>query len=222
MAVDILCIQKEFQKLNININKFTSANIILIIIASIIGSVGLLTNNYQSVIASKIIGLALIPFIALCIVLLSGQLSEVYKKGLNCLIFFVLCLAISIIIGMINAGFDFVSEPTNEMKTRSTFKYENIGLELIISFIVGIGIYYSITKVSIVAFIGLLLVVSIIPPICNSGLLWGMTLLNSITGKNQDKHDLYLDYANHSMILFLSNISGVFLGFLTAFVFNCI
>lgn len=222
MAINIQCIEKEFQKLNININKFTSSNIILIIIASIIGSVGLLTNNYQSVIASKLIGLAVIPFIALCIVLLSGQLTEVYKKGLNTLIFFVLCLAISIIIGMINAGFDFVSVPTTEMKSRSVFKYETIGLELIISFIVGIGIYYSIAKVSIIAFIGLLLVVSIIPPICNSGILWGMSLINSITGKHQDKHHLYLNYANNSMILFLSNITGMFLGFLIAFVFNCI
>ena len=62
-------IHQEFEKLNINVHKFDHINVILIIIASIFASVGLLTNNYQSVIASKIIGLALIPYLSFAILL---------------------------------------------------------------------------------------------------------------------------------------------------------
>jgi hypothetical protein len=61
------CIRNQFQTLNINIHKFNYLNVGLIAIASIISSVALLTDNYQTVIASKIIGLAIIPFISLCI-----------------------------------------------------------------------------------------------------------------------------------------------------------
>lgn len=45
---DINCIYREFEKININIHKFNYINIVLIIIASIIASFSLLTNNGTS------------------------------------------------------------------------------------------------------------------------------------------------------------------------------
>ena len=229
------CLQENFEKLNINIHSFTNINIILIIVASIVCSVGLLTNNYQSVIASKIIGLAIIPFISLCIIIFSGNITKIMSSAGNCILFILLCLIIGVFIGFINASQEYITEPTNEMLSRATFKYETIYLELGMSFIVGIGIYYSIIKNSIVAFIGLLLVVSILPPICNAGLFYGMNIYHSWkswqsgnsnnsnpTEKYNLQKEIYLSYANHSMVLFLTDIIGVFFGFLSVYIFNCI
>lgn len=220
---DINCISNEFQKINISIHKFTFANIILLIIASIIGSVGLLTNNYQSIIASKIIGLALIPFISLCIIIISLDSKKIIKSGLNCISFFIICLIIGIIIGIINANRKYVNEPTYEMLSRAQYKYESFYLEVIISFIAGIGVFYAIIKTSVVALIGLILVISIIPAICNAGLFYGMAFYEYITEtKINENTKNYINYGNHSLLLFLSNIFGVFLGFLITFLLHCI
>ena len=247
--VDINCIAKEFEKININIHKFNYVNVILIVIAAIIASVGLLTNNYQSVIASKIIGLALIPFISLCIIIITLDMNKILKKGGNCIGFVLICIFVGMIAGMINSHYKFVVEPTPEMMSRANFKYENIYLELLVSFVAGIGVYYAIVKTSLVALIGLILVISRIPAITNAGLFYGMALYKHITTpitqnaitqnaitqnaitqndiyENKEiykkEKDLYIDYGNHSMTLFISNIVGVFCGFLTMFLVNCI
>lgn len=217
----INCIKTEFEKLNINIHSFSHVNIILVIIASFIGSIGLLTNNYQTVIASKIIGLALIPFISLSIIILTGNIKLISNSLGKCILFVCLCLIVGAIIGFINSYNNYVTEPTPEMMSRANFKYNKFGLELLVSIVAGIGIYYSIIKTSIIAFIGLILVVSIIPPICNAGVLYGMSLHNYINN-NLEKHNEYITYANNSFMLFAVDITGVFLGFLSAFIFNCI
>jgi len=225
--VDINCIAREFNKININIHKFNYVNIILIIISAIIASIGLLTNNYQSVIASKIIGLALIPFISLCIIIITLDIKQILHKGANCIGFMLICILVGMIAGMFNAHKQFAKEPTPEMMSRAQFKFENIYLELFVSFIAGIGIYYAIVKTSVVALIGLILVVSIIPAITNAGLFYGMALYEHITGSEHNnskktKKDLYIDYGHNSMTLFISNITGVFCGFLTMFLVNCL
>lgn len=226
--VDINCIAREFEKINISIHKFNYVNVILIIISAIIASVGLLTNNYQSVIASKIIGLALIPFISLCIIIITLDVKKIIKAGANCFGFMAICLIIGMIIGMINAYKEYVIEPTPEMLSRAHFKYETIYLELFMSFIAGIGVYYAIVKTSIVALIGLILVISIIPALANAGLFYGMALYEHIKNNannantENSKKDKYIDYGNHSFSLFLTNISGVFFGFLTMFLVNCL
>ena len=217
----INCIKKEFEKLNINIHSFSHVNIILVIIASILGSIGLLTNNYQTVIASKIIGLALIPFISLSIIILTGDIKLISTSLGKCILFVFICLIVGAIIGFINSYNNYVTEPTPEMMSRSNFKYHKFELELLVSFISGIGIYYSIVKTSIIAFIGLVLVVSIIPPICNAGILYGMSL-HKYMQNNTVKHNEYITYGNNSFMLFAVDITGVFLGFLSVFVFNCL
>jgi len=217
----INCIKTEFEKLNINIHSFSHVNIILVIIASFLGSIGLLTNNYQTVIASKIIGLALIPFISLSIIILTGDIKLISTSLGKCILFVFLCLLVGAIFGFINSYNNYVTEPTPEMMSSANFKYHKFSLELLVSFVAGIGIYYSIVKTSIVAFIGLVLVVSIIPPICNAGILYGMSL-HKYMQNNIEKHNEYITYGNNSFMLFAVDITGVFLGFLSAFVFNCI
>jgi hypothetical protein len=208
------CIQKEFKLLNINIHKFNYVNIVLIIIASIIASFALLTNNYQSIIASKIIGLAIIPFISLCIMIIGGTYKEIASSGLTCILFVALCLCISMIIGIFNSWSKWKPEPSPEMMNRGHFKYDNIEFEVSIAFIAGIGIYFAILKTSIIALIGLILSISVIPAICNAGLFWGMYILEN--EKN------YITYGNHSFSIFMCNIFGMFAGFMCAFLVHCI
>lgn len=154
-------------------------------------------------------------------------MQKIIQKGANCFVFILICLIIGMIAGMINAHKEYVKEPTLEMLSRAQFKYESIYLELFVSFIAGIGIYYAIVKTSVVALIGLILVVSIIPAITNAGLFYGMALYEHITGSEHNnskktKKDLYIDYGHNSMTLFISNITGVFCGFLTMFLVNCL
>lgn len=223
------CIQKQFNALNINVHKFNYANIALIIIASIISSIALLTDNYQTVIASKIIGLAIIPFISLCIMIFAGSRADIIHSASSCFLFIGVCLAVSGLIGVANKLTQWKELPTNEMLTRAHFKYDNIWLELVMSGVAGVGIYYAIMKTSIIALVGLILAISIIPPLCNAGLFWGMHIYNileqsSNNSKNADgyENENYLEYGKHSFVIFASNISGMFFGFMVAFVASCV
>ena len=229
------CIQKQFATLNINVHKFNYANIALIIIASIISSIALLTDNYQSVIASKIIGLAIIPFISLCIMIIAGSSTDIIQSSTRCLIFMGLCLAVSGIIGFANKMTHWREKPANEMLSRAHFKFENIWLELVMSAVAGVGIYFAIMKTSIIALIGLIFAISIVPPLCNAGLFWGMHCFNLINNSssleyisNNDIESMnttdskYLEYGKNSFVIFVSNITGMFLGFMVAFVISCL
>jgi len=223
------CIQNQFATLNINVHKFNYANIALIVIASIIASMALLTNNYQTVIASKIIGLAIIPFISLCIMIIAGTRADIIQSGTRCAVFIGLCLVVSGIIGYTNKMVQWVEQPTPEMLSRANFKYENIWLELVMSGVAGIGIYYAIMKTSVIALVGLILAISIIPPLCNAGLFWGMhcfSLFNNTgsvdTSNSNSVESRYLEYGKHSFVIFASNITGIFFGFMAAFVINCL
>jgi len=225
------CIQKQFNELNINVHKFNYANIALIIIASIISSIALLTNNYQTIIASKIIGLAIIPFISLCIMIIAGSRVDIIHSVGSCLFFIGLCLAVSGLIGFANKLTQWKDQPTNEMLTRAEFKYENIWLELVMSVVAGVGIYYAIMKTSTIALVGLILAISIIPPLCNAGLFWGMYIYNVLEQsrnnfgygyENANANENYLEYGKNSFVIFASNISGMFLGFMIAFVASCV
>lgn len=214
--VKLNTIYQEFDKLNINVHKFDHINIILITIASIVASVGLLTNNYQSVIASKIIGLALVPFLSFAILLFTLDTHKILQSGGKCIIFITVCLSVSMLIGMYNSHNQYVAEPTPEMLSRANFKYENIYLELIMAFIAGIGIFYAIMKNSVVALIGLIFVISIVPAISNSGLFYGMAFYEHFIKQdpNINKKNLYIDYGHHSIALFISNIVGAMFGFI--------
>jgi hypothetical protein len=222
------CITRQFETLNINIHKFNYLNIVLIIIASIISSIALLTNNYQAIIAGKVIGLAIIPFISFCIMLIAGSMSEIWSSCKSCILFIIVCLGISSIIGFINEYTEWKPNPTNEMMTRAQFKYENIWLEIAMSFVAGIGIYFAILKTSLIALIGLILAISIIPAMCNAGLFWGMYFHNSImeldgiNANENGKKELYLEYGKNSFSIFLSNITGMFLGFIVSFLAYCV
>ena len=236
------CIQDHFQKLNINVHKFNLLNVGLIIIASIISSLALLNNDYQTVIASKIIGLAIIPFISLCIMLIAGTSGEILKSGKSCLSFIIVCVGVAALIGFINEYTQWQPKPSKEMLSGAYFKYKDIWQELAMSFIAGIGIYLAILKNSTIALIGLILAISITPPLCNAGLFWGMHLqnyLSSILGFNNTSNSignsisnsnnandidkrLYLDYGNHNFVIFASNILGMFLGFMLSFLFYCV
>jgi hypothetical protein len=227
------CIQKQFDTLNINVHKFNYANIALIIIASIISSIALLTDNYQTVIASKIIGLAIIPFISLCIMIIAGSSKDILHSSARCLIFMGLCLAVSGIIGFANKMVQWKEQPSNEMLSRAHFKYDNIWLELVMSGVAGIGIYYAIMKTSTIALIGLILAISIIPPLCNAGLFWGMhiyDMLGQFSNKEieienkfeNSKTNNYIEYGKRSFVIFASNITGMFFGFMVAFAASCV
>jgi len=227
------CIQKQFATLNINVHKFNYANIALIIIASIISSIALLTDNYQSVIASKIIGLAIIPFISLCIMIIAGSSTDIIQSSTRCIIFMGLCLAVSGIIGFANKMTHWREEPTNEMLSRAHFKFENIWLELVMSAVAGVGIYFAIMKTSTIALIGLILAISIVPPLCNAGLFWGMHLYNLLgqfwndERENANKFENskinnYLEYGKNSFVIFVSNITGMFFGFMMSFAASCV
>jgi len=218
------CIQKQFSILNINVHKFNYANIALIIIATIISSIALLTDNYQTVIASKIIGLAIVPYVSLCIMLIAGSWNDVMHSSIGCVVLIVLCLAVSCLIGFVNQMAQWKTEPTHEMLYRAEFKFENIWLELLMSAVAGVGIYYAIIKTSTIALIGLILAISIIPPLCNAGLFWGMHISEMIRKTENDNNhkNKYIDYGKNSFVIFASNITGMFFGFMAAFVGSCV
>jgi hypothetical protein len=216
MTEKYLCLTNKLKKNNINVFNFNYINYILLVIATIIACFGLLRNNVQAIIASKICGVSIIPFIAFVILLHNFNWDRLPNAILNCILLIIICLVISFILGFLNAEYEYNIIITPEMESRADTS--NWQIDLFIAVIASFGIYYAIDKLNIIALIGLIFVITIVPGISNAGLFYGMYINGNKNIKNVDN---YLDNGNNSMKIFFVNLIGMIFGLGFATYINC-
>jgi uncharacterized hydrophobic protein (TIGR00271 family) len=207
----------NLKSININIYGFNITNIFLIIIGTIISCIGLIRNNQLTVLASKVIGLVIIPFLAFTIFLLINDKTNCINSIFNILYIIIITVTISSIIGYYTESKKIIDEPTTEMMTR--IKYESLIIDFIIAILCGIGLALAITKKNIIAMLGIFIVVTIKPALANAGLCYGIAT-NKYT-KNNLEYKKYIDYGNNCMKLLATNVCGLVIGLFVTLYFLC-
>jgi hypothetical protein len=216
----------NLNSININIYGFNITNIFLIIIGTIISCIGLIRNNQITVLASKVIGLIFIPFLAFTIFLLINDKTNCINSIFNILYIVIIAITISMGIGYFIESNKIIDEPTSEMFSRINYRY--LIIDFIIAILCGIGLIFAITKKSIIAVIGLLIIVTIKPALANAGLCYGIAANKYINANSHSNSQLqtqeykkYIEYGNNSLKLFATNIIGLIIGLLFSLYILC-
>jgi Na+/H+ antiporter NhaC len=119
-----------------------------------------------------------------------------------------------------------IDEPTSEMFSRINYRY--LIIDFIIAILCGISLIFAITKKSIIAVIGLLIIVTIKPALANAGLCYGIAANKYINANSHSNSQLqtqeykkYIEYGNNSLKLFATNIIGLIIGLLFSLYILC-
>ena len=78
--------------------------------------------------------------------LFSLNIKQISLSALNCIIFFLICLVVSFLIGVINSYSKYITVFESDTIDRLNVKNKNYYLDFIMAFIAGIGIYFSVIK----------------------------------------------------------------------------
>lgn len=155
-------------------NLITKYNFIYIIVASLIGGIGLLYNSITFIISAMIISPIGEPVLKIISAILLKNNSLLFTNFLSLLFKIGLSYSIGLVLGYINSKIDYFKTPTNEMKNRTNEKYilADVVIALLIGFITIIALKYK--NMSILLAISI--ATTILVPIVNSGLYHGIYL----------------------------------------------
>jgi len=195
-----ITLDKQLETYNIYIFKLNYITILFLSIASIICSFGLLLNKKDYILASSIIYVIINPIIAISFLLTTNNFSKLQSVIEQGLLILFITLVISFIIGYLTAYFNYITEPTEQMLLRSNLKKKVFSIDFFIAIIAGFGIYYAIMESNIITILGFIIVFTLLPPITNAGLHYGMYFNDNPEMKDNEN---YLNYANNSIILFI-------------------
>ena len=209
---------KQLESYDIYVFRLNCISIIFLIISIFVVSYGLLLDNENYILSSSIISIIINPMIAISIFIATNQFNKLNKPLYHTCLIILLSLVVAFSIGYINASYNYIKEPTEQMLIRGNFKKHFFSIEFIISIICGFGMYYAIVKANIISMLGFVLVFAITPPITNAGLFYGMYFNGNSNMKDIDK---YLEYGNNSFILCIVNLIGIIIGLSSALLFNC-
>lgn len=146
----------------------------LIILASIVASIGLLYNNVAVIIGSMVIAPLLSPSMALSV---ATTLAD-KKLAREALITSISGYLIAIIIGIIFGLFFTINPEASEILSRTDVNL----LYIILAFASGIAGSLSFTKGISQALVGVIVAVALLPPLVTTGLLIGSFCWNQALG----------------------------------------
>jgi uncharacterized hydrophobic protein (TIGR00271 family) len=177
--------------------------IIFIIIGSIISCLGLFYNSYAIVLGSMLISPIGNSIVRYSLGYIYGH-TPFIGQGVQSIL---AQIAISITIGYTMATLNIQTKtfklPTKEMENRtSSDKYIT---DFIISLLSGFILAYSLIYKQTTALVGLSLVVSVLPPLVNSGIYTAI----AHNEKNIDNYNENMSKALRTFILAIMNILGI-------------
>ena len=178
-----------------------------IVLASLIGAIGLITNSQEGVIGSMLISPLGSPIMALVSAIFIFNIKNTLEALFYLLLGFVIMGCSGYVIGYFNKD----KKPTEEMKKRYTRSTRWTLLNGLC-----VGAVFSIVSLSsgsaVIEAVGAGIAISLLPPIVNSGVtLANNTLDNKIKQKN---------IINTCMITIV-NIVGIVIASLLIFAINC-
>ncbi len=171
--------------------------ITMIILSSIIAAFGLYTNNTAVIIGAMVIAPMLGPNIAISLATVLGDLDLAKKGFITALTGIATAFLLSVILGLllhINPDISAVSQ-------RSHVNFSDI----IIAISSGIAGVLAFTTGSSVSLIGVMVSISLLPPLVTSGLLLG---------------NGFIYYSSGAMLLFLANFASLNLAGVATFIFQ--
>lgn len=211
-----------------------SYNIILMCMATIISSLGLLYNNTASILGSMLISSIGAPIITSVILFVNDQYLKSFSKLFNFGVLVLVCILISTLIGFINTEYLIFQTPTSEMLARIT--YTHVIVDVLLALASGIVLGLAVLNKDLISRAGVSLILSITPPLANFGMFYGQILNNytkylslSSNNKSEKKEKEILEKkmsklsedGNKSFILFLLNVVSMYTTLLITLIFIC-
>lgn len=137
---------------------------VLITIAAMLASLGLLLNNVAVIIGAMLVAPFMQPCIAVAVGVITRRSSLVRHALMTLLAGIPLALVVALLCGLLARG----SAPTSEMLERSELKY----LDVLVAFASGLmGAYATARKEIPSALAGVAIAAALMPPLCTFGLL---------------------------------------------------
>ncbi|KAK9502933.1 hypothetical protein O3M35_011613 [Rhynocoris fuscipes] len=200
---------------------------ILLFVAALTASLGLIENSTVTLVASMLISPMMGPVMAV----LFGTLTrtrKLQKLGIfNCLLTVILCILIGFLFGCalltVQINWPIEDLPTYEMTSRGEVRSLWVGL--LIAFLAGIAITTATLNDRWQdSIMGVAISVAILPPAVNAGLLWSMAIFNYLYKEGTEFPQNYkakwsqqpgVEYASLggiSLCLTFINVIAIFLG----------
>ena len=169
----------------------------MVVLSTIIAAFGLMTNNTAVIIGAMVIAPLLGPNVAIAFATVLGDL-ELEKKA------FKTFLTGSIIAYVLGTIFGIIFSPSPEIEEINRRIYVSFA-DIVIAIATGIAGVLAFTTGASLSLVGVMVAISLLPPLVNSGLLLGSG---------------YPIYALGSFLLFLSNFASLNLAGVLTFTFQ--
>jgi uncharacterized hydrophobic protein (TIGR00271 family) len=163
---------------------------VLTVGATLIATLGLLSNSAGVVIGAMVVAPWILPLQAMAFEILRGRLAGVVRAFLTLMLGVAICLGLSLLLGLLVAFPTFGTEVIN--RTRPNLL--DLGIALVAG---GIAMYARLRREAITALAGLAIAVALVPPVCVMGLLLSSHRMDEATGAG---------------LLFTTNLMGILVG----------
>lgn len=183
---------------------FTKYNFIYIIVASLIGGIGLLYNSISFILSAMLISPIGEPILKLISAIILKNNSLLFTNFLSLIFKIGICYTIGLGLGYFNSKMDYFKTPTNEMKHRTNVKHilADIAIALLVGFIAIISLEYK--NISVIVGIGI--ASAILLPIVNSGLYHGKYLDRGNYNNIKDGNNSFKLGLTHITFIILSAV----------------
>lgn len=164
----------------------------LLIIASIVAGLGLMSDSSTTVISSMLLSPIMGPVIGMSYGLVIWDLPLIKKSAITELVSLIICIFFGAILALLCSWTEMADGwATNEMLSRGTRETFLIGIP--IAFFSGLGVALSVLDDSTSSLVGVAISASLLPPAVNCGLLLMFALQIRLHEKNQGDRDFEND-----------------------------
>jgi uncharacterized hydrophobic protein (TIGR00271 family) len=143
----------------------------LLLVASILAGLGLVSNSSTTIIASMLVSPIMGPVVGMAY---GATIHDwrLFKMAFRSEIFSLLfCVMMGLLLGVCTGWTNLAEEwPTSEMATRATWQNFMVGLP--IAFFSGLGVAVSLLDDQTSSLVGVAISASLLPPAVNAGILW--------------------------------------------------
>ncbi|GAX20477.1 hypothetical protein FisN_22Hh045 [Fistulifera solaris] len=144
---------------------------VLLVVASILAGLGLVSNSNATVIASMLVSPIMGPVIGLAYGATIRDWSMVKRALMTELISIFACVAIGALIGLITGPTGLSDDwPTPEMEIRGDIV--NLYISCPVAFFSGLGVAVSLLDDNTSSLVGVAISASLLPPAVNTGIIW--------------------------------------------------
>eukprot|EP00049_Salpingoeca_infusionum_P022900 m.9430 g.9430 ORF g.9430 m.9430 type:complete len:358 (-) comp5453_c0_seq1:198-1271(-) len=182
--------------------------------ASLVCSVGLVTDSSPAVIASMLLSPLMGPLLGMTLGTAIRDWPLVIKSIRNELIGVIMTLLFGMVSGVIMSFYQVDEWETSQMYMRGTLG--GLAPGVLVAIPCGIALAISVTAADAVALIGVAIAVALLPPIVDSGLELTYGLMKELP-LEADRKPVHLLNAANSFLLFLLNWVAIYFGCLLVF-----